>query len=89
MLIRSKLNICSLDRAPSHSAMTHVGKRVLLHADRVIKLIAIGLTYPQAVRVSDADAKLLIEAAEIMNAGCVDGDADEGSVIVITVGPDE
>lgn len=44
--------------------------------------MAIGLTYPQACRVSVADAELLIEAAEIAAVGC----EDEGSVNIFIAG---
>ena len=55
--------------------------RDLLHADRVLRLMALGLTYPQAVKVPDDDAALLIEAADIAMEGMEDDD-DEGGVAI-------
>lgn len=57
----------------------------LLHADRVLRLMAIGLTYPQACRCSKADAELLIEAAEIAAEGM---DEDGGVHIYVGGQPD-
>ena len=54
--------------------------RDLLHADRVLRLMALGLTYPQAVKVPDDDAALLIEAADIAMEGMEDD--DEGGVAI-------
>lgn len=55
--------------------------RDLLHADRVLRLMALGMTYPQAVKVPDDDAALLIEAADIAMEGMEDDD-DEGGVAI-------
>lgn len=54
--------------------------RDLPHADRVLRLMALGLTYPQAVKVPDDDAALLIEAADIAMEGMEDD--DEGGVAI-------
>jgi hypothetical protein len=50
--------------------------RDLLHADRIYKLMDSGLTLPQAVRLDDKSAKLLIEAWDIAMDGQCDGDCD-------------
>ena len=61
--------------------------RDLLHADRVLRLMALGLTYPQAVKVPDDDDALLIEAADIAMEGMEDDD-DEGGVAIFIGMPD-
>lgn len=47
--------------------------RDLLHADRVFKLMAAGLSFKEAAKLDDASASYLVEAWEI----AMDGEPDE------------
>jgi len=58
--------------------------RDLLHADRVLRLMGLGLSFTQARRLPDDEAELLIEAAEI----ACDGEDECDTVILIGGPPD-
>lgn len=55
----------------------------LLHADRVWRLMAAGLTLDEAADLDDESAELMLEAWDIAMDG---GDGDEG-VVIRFVGP--
>lgn len=54
----------------------------LLHADRIYKLMASGLSFKDAAKLDRQSAELMIEAWEIAMEGC---DCEDGDGEVITI----
>lgn len=67
------------------TAFTTMSKvKSLLHADRIYKLMASGLSFKDAAKLDRQSAEFMIEAWEIAMEGC-DCDEDDGDGDVITI----